>query len=152
MHHILLRPYKAVLCYICALGHKQAHVCSLVFGLVSGNSEESGFTDTAFLPMGLQFPSAPSILPLTLPYWSPTSVQWLAVNICICLSQLLVEPLRGQPCQSSVYTHNIASVLCQDLVGCACIGWIPSLARHWVAFLSVAALFCPCVYFRQEQF
>ncbi|KRY80472.1 hypothetical protein T11_18294 [Trichinella zimbabwensis] len=27
-----------------------------------------------------------------------SSVQWLAISICICLSQLLVEPLRGQPC------------------------------------------------------
>ncbi|KRY62230.1 hypothetical protein T4D_4358 [Trichinella pseudospiralis] len=28
----------------------------------------------------------------------PTSVQWLGVSICFCLSQLLVGPLRGQPC------------------------------------------------------
>lgn len=46
----------------------------------------------------LPFPSAPSVFPLTLPYSSLTSVQWLAVSICICLSQLLGEPLRGQPC------------------------------------------------------
>jgi hypothetical protein len=30
------------------------------------------------------------VLPLTLPLWSPGSVQWLAVSICICLSQMLV--------------------------------------------------------------
>ena len=28
---------------------------------------------------------------------SPGSVQWLAVSICICLTQVLAEPLRGQP-------------------------------------------------------
>jgi hypothetical protein len=41
--------------------------------------------------------SASSILPLTLPLGSLTSVQWLATNIYICLSKLLVEPFRRQP-------------------------------------------------------
>jgi hypothetical protein len=68
----------------------------LVFFLVSGISEGSGLVDTVVLPMGLQSSSAHSVLLLTLPYWSPTSIQWLAISICICLSQLLVEPLIGQ--------------------------------------------------------
>jgi hypothetical protein len=37
-------------------------------------------------------------LPLIQPYGSSTSVQWLGISICVCLSQLLVGPLRGQPC------------------------------------------------------
>lgn len=66
---------------------------------VSRSSELSGLVDTLVLPMGLQTPSASPILPLTLPSGSPISVQWSAVSICcICLTQLLVEPLRGQPC------------------------------------------------------
>jgi hypothetical protein len=46
------------------------------------------------LPIGLQFPSAPSVLPLALPLGSPGSVTWLAVSICICIGQVLVETLR----------------------------------------------------------
>ena len=42
-------------------------ICSLVGGLVSRCSEGSRLVDTVGLPMGLPFPSAPSILPLTLP-------------------------------------------------------------------------------------
>jgi hypothetical protein len=53
-------------------------------------------TDTAVLPMGLQSSSAPSVLPLTLPLGCLDSVRWLAVSSCNCLSQMLVEPLRGQ--------------------------------------------------------
>jgi hypothetical protein len=52
--------------------------------------------DTVVLPMELQSPSALSVPPLTLPLRSPGSVQWLALSICICLSQMLVEPLREQ--------------------------------------------------------
>jgi hypothetical protein len=41
----------------------------------------------------------PSILPLNFPETSQTSVQRLAISVCICLSQLPVELLRGQPCE-----------------------------------------------------
>ena len=49
--------------------------------------------DIVVLPMGLQSPSAASFLPLTLPLGSPGSVQWLTVSICICIDQVLAEPL-----------------------------------------------------------
>jgi hypothetical protein len=49
------------------------------------------------LPMGLQSPLAPSVLTLALPLGSPGSVPWLGVSIYICISQMLVEPLMGQP-------------------------------------------------------
>jgi hypothetical protein len=47
------------------------------------------------LPLGLQSPSAPSLLPLTLPLGSLGSVGWMAVSIYICISQVLAKPLRG---------------------------------------------------------
>jgi hypothetical protein len=53
-------------------------------------------------PMGLQSPSAPSVLPITLPLGSLDSIQWLGVIICICTGQALVEPLREQPYQAPV--------------------------------------------------
>jgi hypothetical protein len=66
-HPLLLRLVKAVLCYICAMGHRPAHACSLVGGLVSESSEGSVLVDTVVLPMEPPSPSAPSTLPLTLP-------------------------------------------------------------------------------------
>ena len=44
--------------------------------------------DTVVLPMGLQTPSAPSVLSLTPP--------WLAVSIHLCIGQALAGPLRRQ--------------------------------------------------------
>jgi hypothetical protein len=41
-------------------------------------------------------PSAPSVLPLTLPLGSLCSVQWLAASLHICIGQNLAEPLRRQ--------------------------------------------------------
>jgi hypothetical protein len=67
-----LRPDKAVLCYICAKGHRLAHVCSYLGGLVSGSFQGSRLVDTIVLPMYLPPPNSSQ--------GSPTSVQWLAVK------------------------------------------------------------------------
>jgi hypothetical protein len=49
------------------------------------------------LPMELQSPSSPSILPLAPPLRSPGSVQWLTLSTCICIGQVLVVSLRRPP-------------------------------------------------------
>jgi hypothetical protein len=75
----------------------------------------------------------------------------LAVSICICLSQLLVESLREQPCQAPACKHNIASVI---------VSWIGAhpwdRSQVWRVtgqpFLQFLLHFCPCISFRQEQF
>lgn len=72
---------------------------------VSGSSLGSELVETAGLPLGLISPSASSILPLIQPQVPPTSVKWLGVSICFCLIQLLLWPLRGQPCQAPVCKH-----------------------------------------------
>jgi hypothetical protein len=41
----------------------------------------------------------------------PSSVQWLPVSICICLSQVLAESLRRQPCQAPVFKNILASAI-----------------------------------------
>ena len=61
------------------------------------------------LPMGLQSPSTPLILPLALLLGYSCLVQWLGVSICICVSQVLAEPLRGQPYLASVSYCFLAS-------------------------------------------
>jgi hypothetical protein len=63
------------------------------------------------LPMGLQTPSAPSVLALTSPLGSLCSVWCLAACICICIGQALAEPLRGQLYQAPVSKHFLASAI-----------------------------------------
>ena len=111
IYHLPVKPDKAVLCYICARGHGPIQICSLVGGLVFGSFQGSRLVDNVSLPMGLLPLSAPSMLPLTLPQGFLSSVQWLAVSICICLNELLVEVLRGQTCQAPVCNYNMASVI-----------------------------------------
>ena len=44
------------------------------------------------LPMGMQPPSAPSVLPLALSLVSSCSVRWLPMSICICIGQGTLIP------------------------------------------------------------
>ena len=74
--------------------------------------------------MGLQSSSAPSVLPLDLPLGSPVTIQWLAVGICICIGQVLVEPLRGQLYQASVSKHFLTLTI---VLGCGVCTWDVSL-------------------------
>jgi hypothetical protein len=60
-----LMPDKSIICYICTWSHGSLHVHSLVGGLVPGSFGGSGWLILLF--MGLQSPSAPSVLPLALP-------------------------------------------------------------------------------------
>jgi hypothetical protein len=106
-----LMPYKVILCYICSWSHGSLHVYSLVGGLVLEISRESGWLIFFVLPMGLQTPSAPSVLPLTPPLEPLGSLQWLAACICICIGQALAEPLRRKLYQASVSKHFLASVI-----------------------------------------
>jgi len=59
----------------------------------------------------------------------------LAVNICICVSQVLAEPLRGQPHQTPVCKHISASATVSGLVS----------ADLWMAFPSASAPYLPCI-------
>ena len=63
-----------------------------------GDSGELGsrLVEIAGLPMGLPSSSTSSSLSLVQPEGSLAFIHWLSVNICIYLSQLLVETLRGQ--------------------------------------------------------
>jgi hypothetical protein len=98
VHPLPLRSDKAALCYTCASGLGPESVCSLVGGSVSGSSQGCRLVETAGLPVGLPSLSAPFFLPLTLSQGSPNSAQWLALTICICVSQLLILLLGGQLC------------------------------------------------------
>ena len=99
--------------------------------------------DIVVLPMGLQTPSAPSVLPLTPPLGSPCSVRFLTVSIHVCIGQDLTEPLRRQLYQAPVRKHFLASAIVSGF--CGCIGdESPVGVVFRVAFPSVSApLFVP---------
>ena len=84
---------KAITCYLCSW----SQVYFLLDCLVPGSSGVGVWlVDIVVFPMGLQTPSAPSVLSLTPPLGFPCSVQWLAASICLCICQVLAEPLRRQ--------------------------------------------------------
>ena len=72
--------------------------------------------DIVVLPMGLQTPSALSVLLLTPSLGSLCSVLWLAASICICIGQDLAEPLRRQLYQDPVSKQFLASAIVLGLV------------------------------------
>jgi hypothetical protein len=86
-------------------------VYSLLGGLLPGRSVGWGgwLVDIVVLPMGLQTPSAPSVLSLTPPLVTLCSVQWLAESIHLCICQALVKSLRIQVYQATVSKHLLAS-------------------------------------------
>ena len=81
--------------------------------------------------MGFQSPSAPPVLPLAPPLGSPGSVRWLAVSICICISQVLAEPLRGQLYQAPVSKHFLASAIVSGFDVCRCDGSQSGAVSGW---------------------
>jgi hypothetical protein len=84
---------------------------------------ELWLVDIVVFPMGLQTPSAPSVLSLTPPLGTQWSVQWLAVSICLCICSALAEPLRRQLYQAPVSMHLLASLSSQSPHPqvCACL-------------------------------
>jgi len=96
------------------------------------------------LLMGLQTPSAPSVLSLTPSLGSLCSVRWLAASILICISKALVEPLRRHPYQVPVSKHFLESAVVTGLGGCIWDGSHMAWGSLWMAFPSVPApLFVP---------
>ena len=67
------------------------------------------------LPMGLQSLLASSAIPLGLPLRYSCSVRWLVDGIYICISQVLVEPLREQTYQAPVNRCFLESAVVSGL-------------------------------------
>lgn len=98
------RPNNTFLCYICNKIHRTAHTFSLVGSLIHGSSKESGQSILLLFQWGCN----PLQLLQSFPQGVQGSVQRLTVSICICLSQVRAEPLRGQPFQAPIYKHIMA--------------------------------------------
>jgi hypothetical protein len=72
--------------------------------------------DIGVLPMGLQTPSAPSVLSLPPPVWTLHSVQWLAASIQLCICKTLAVPLMRQLYQTPFRKHFLTSTIVSDVV------------------------------------
>ena len=98
------------------------------------------------LPMGLQAPSAPSVLSLAPPLGTLSSVQWLDESMHLWFCQALAEPLRRQLYQAPVSKHLLASTIVSEFVdyiwdgspGGAVSGW--SLLHSLLQTLSLYLL------------
>ena len=90
---------------------------TLVGGLVPWSPEESSncYCCSSY---GVAIPISSFSPYLTSSIGVPKLSQWLAVSICLCLSQVLTEPLRGQPYQSPVYKHVLAATIVSRFVVC----------------------------------
>jgi hypothetical protein len=89
------------------------------------------------LPMGLQTPSAPSVLYLISPSETLCSVQWLAASICLCICQALAEPLRRPLYQAPVSKHFLAFAIVSGFGDCIWDGSPGGAVSGWPFFQSL---------------
>jgi hypothetical protein len=68
--------------------------------------------------MGLQTPSAPWVLSLAPSLETLCSVQWMAVSIHFCISEVLTEPLRREVYQAPISKHLLASTILSGFGDC----------------------------------
>jgi hypothetical protein len=117
---LTLMPDQAIFCYICSWSHGSFHMYSLVGDLVpqSSGAGLEWLVDIVVLPIGLQSPSAPSVLSLTPPLRTLCGVQWLARSILLCICHILTEPLKRQLYQASVSKLFLASRIVSGFVNC----------------------------------
>jgi hypothetical protein len=76
---------------------------------------ELWLVDIVVLPMGLQTPSAPSVLSLNPPLGTRWSVQWWAASIHLCICHALAESLRRQLYQALVSMYFLAPTIVSAL-------------------------------------
>jgi hypothetical protein len=87
-------PDKTILCCISSWTHVSLHVHSLVGGLVPGSSWGGVvWLIDVVLPMGLQTPSAPSVLAPTSSLGAPVLSPMFGCMHLICIGQALAELL-----------------------------------------------------------
>jgi hypothetical protein len=97
--------------------------------------------------MGLQTPSSPSVLSITFLLETSWSDQGLAVNIQLCIYQVLTEPFRRQLYQGADSKHFLASTIMSGFGNCiwdgSPDGVVPSVSAPYIVsvFPSMGILF-----------
>jgi hypothetical protein len=128
---------KAILCYIHGCSHGSLHVYSLVGGLVPGSLVGIWLLHMVVPSMGLQIPSAPSVLSLALPLGTLCSVQWFVVSIHFCICEILsgdsyIRLLSASTCWHPQYCLGLVSAYGMDpQVGQSLDGLSFSLCSKW---------------------
>jgi hypothetical protein len=92
--------------------------------------------------MGLQTPSAPSVLSLTPPLGTPCSVQWLAVSLQLCICQALAKLLRRQLYQAPVSIHLLTSTTVSGFGDCIWDGSPGGAVSGWPFLQSLFHTLC----------
>ena len=112
-----LMPDKAILCYVGRWSLGSFHVYSLDGGLVLVSSGGSGWLILLFF---LWVVNPFSSLSLVSSFFirNPSSVQWLAASIHLCICQALAEPLRRQLYQIPVFKLLLASTIMPGFGDC----------------------------------
>ena len=87
--------------------------------------------DIIVLPMGLQSPSASSVLSLIPPLGTLGSDQWLAGSTCPCICQALAEPLRRQLNQAPVSLYFLAFMIVPVFGDCIWDGFPDGAVSGW---------------------
>jgi len=131
-----LMANEAILCFICSWSHRLTPVypgwcfCSSELWQVQ--------LINIILPMCMQSPSAPSVLPLTLSLESLLSVQWLAMGICFCLRFWQSLSKGSYAYQAPVCKHILVSAIVPQME------WITHWGQsmHGLSF-SLCSIFVP---------
>jgi hypothetical protein len=97
------------------------------------------------LPMGLQTPSTPSVPSLTPLLETPSSVQWLAANTCLCICKALAGPLRRQPYQAPFSIYFLASTIVSGFGNCIWDESPDGTVSGWPFLYSLLYTLSPCL-------
>ena len=142
VHPLPLRLDKEIIFYICIRGHETAHSLWLMAQFLGALRDPIQCCSSYGVAIPFNsFSHSPNSF-----QGSQASVQRLIVSICKYLTQVLVDPLRRQQCQTPLYKPILASVIVQGLVSVH--GMDPKLG--WS--LDCLFYFCPCISLKQEQF
>jgi hypothetical protein len=82
-------------------------------------------------PIGLQTPSAPSVLSLAPSLGTLCSVQWLAESSHLCICQALAEPCRRQVYMAPISKHLLASTILSVCGDCVWDGSLGGAVSGW---------------------
>jgi len=100
--------------------------------------------------MGLQSPSAPSVLPLALPLWSPR-LSLMIGCICLYFGYVLVEMLKEQPYHAQVSKCFLASTVVLGFGICRWNGFLDRVVSVCTFLQFLFHFFCSCHSFCQEH-
>ena len=126
-----LMPDKAILCYVGRWSLGSFHVYSLDGGLVLVSSGGSGWLILLFF---LWVVNPFSSLSLVSSFFirNPSSVQWVASSMKICICQALAEPLRREIYQAPLSKHFLASTLVSGFDVCIWDGFPGGSVSGWL--------------------